>query len=263
MIVIESGFAGITYDLKTPRIGAYPLTGTVTGSTSTAGYDASLAANQWTYQFWRPTAMPATWEINFGATKSVSYFGIAAHNLGTKAATVDFQTWNGSAWVTVASHSPTDDTPILCLCATKSCTKARISISGASVPDIGVIQFGSVTEFPQRAAYVGRSDYSDLVEVAYRNVQSDGGHVLGRYYDRKSQSVKLAVENLSDAWKTSTLDPLITHFRDYAVFIADRPSAFPASVAFGRTAGAVTPDRGVANSAVSVNVSMDFICHVV
>lgn len=261
MIIIESGFTGITYPLKNPRICGFPLTGTVTASTETAGFGALLAANQMTYQFWRPTAVPATWEIAFASAQVVSYFGIAAHNLGTKGCTVNFQTWNGTAWVTHGTHAPTDDSPILFLCARKTVTKARIQITGGTVPDVAVIQFGDATEFPQKAAYVGRQDYEQLIQSEYRTVMSDGGHVLGRYYDRKSLGVTLTVETLTEAWKAATLDPLIVHLKTYAVFVADRPGVFSKSVAFGQTVKDIIPDRDAPNDQVAVSVSMEFVCH--
>ena len=147
------------------------------------------------------------------------------------------------------------------LCALKTVTKARIEITGTNVPDIAVIQFGAATEFPQRAAYVGRQDYEQLVKSEYRITQSDGGHVLGRYYDRKSLSLSLAVENLSETWKAAVLDPLIVHLKTYAVFVADRPGVFAGSVAFGQTVGDIAPGRDAPNDAVSIGVKMDFVCH--
>lgn len=261
MIVIEAGFTGLVYPLKNPRICGFPLTGTVTGSSEAAGFGAALAANQMTYQFWRPTALPATWEIAFASAQAVSYFGIAAHNLGSKGCTVNFQTWNGAAWVTHASHTPANDSAILFLCARKTVTKARIQITGANVPDIAVIQFGDATEFPQKAAYVGRQDYEQLVKSEYRVTQSDGGHVLGRYYDRKSLSLSLAVENLSETWKAATLDALIVHLKTYAAFVADRPGVFAGSVAFGQTVGDIVPARDAPNDQISIAVKMDFVCH--
>lgn len=261
MIVIESGFTGIAHPLKNPRICGYPLTGTVAASTSAAGFAAALAANQMTYQNWRPTALPATWEITFPGARVVSYFALAAHNLGSKGCTVNFQTWNGSSWVTHGSHTPTDDSPILFLCARKTVTRARIQITGGSIPDVAVIQFGDATEFPQRAAYVGRQDYDQLIQTEYRTVMSDGGHVLGRYSDRKSLSLSLQVDDLSEAWKSGTLDDLIIHLRTYAVFVADRPGVFPKSVAFGQTVKDVVPDRSAPNDQVSISVAMEFVCH--
>lgn len=261
MITIEAGFYGLDHPMKHPRICGFPLTGTVAASTETAGFDATLAANQMTYQFWRPTAIPATWEIAFSGSRAISYFGIAAHTLGSNGCTVNFQTWNGATWDTLGSQTPTDDGPILFLCARRNVTKARIQITGGTVPDIAVIQFGDATEFPQKAAYVGRRDYEQLIQTEYRTVQSDGGHVLGRYSDRKSQVISLSVENLSEAWKSAILDPLITHLKSYAVFVADRPSVFLKSVAFGQTKGDVVPERSAPNDLVSISVTIEFICH--
>lgn len=262
MIVIESGFTGTAYGLKNPRIAAFPLTGTVAASTETTGYEATLAANAWPYQAWRPTAVSATWELDFGGTQWVSYCGIAGHDMASKGNTVAFQRWTGSAWVTVASNTPTDNQPILFLATRRQMTKARIEITGGTAPSVGVIRFGDVTEFPQRSAYVGRQDFQQKIAAEYRSTISDGGAILGRYIARRSQTIALQVDHLSETWKAATLDPLITHLETEAVFVADRPSVFPQSLVYGLTTGPVVPERTMPNSAVSVSVAMEFTGHV-
>jgi len=262
MVIFESGFTGIAYPSRNPRIAGWPLTGTIAASSEVAGFAATEAANDLTYQLWRPSALPATWEVDFGGAETVSYFGIAAHSLGSSGNTVAAQVWSGGAWVTVATHTPQDDSPILVLCAAKLVSKARIVVSGGTVPDIAVIRFGDILEFPQPAAYVGRRDIQQLAIAEYRTTISDGGHVQGRYISRRGQSFTLAVAHLSETWKASDLDPLILHLETEAVFVADRPGEFPASVAFGQTVAPVVPERAVPNASVSISVSMEFVGHV-
>lgn len=262
MVVFEADFDGILYPLHHPRIAGWPLPGTVAASSEAAGFAAALAANDLTYQFWRPTALPATWEIDFGGGEAVSYVAIAAHSLGSNGNTVAAQLWTGSVWETIATHAPQDDSPILILCALRSRSKGRVVISGGTVPDVGVIRFGDIMEFPQPAAYVGRRDIQQLAIAEYRTNISDGGHVQGRYVSRRGQSFSLAVQHLSETWKASDLDPLILHLETEAVFVADRPGEFPASVAYGQTAGPVVPERGGTNASISISVSMEFVGHV-
>ncbi|NBW12554.1 MAG: hypothetical protein EBR82_31465 [Caulobacteraceae bacterium] len=262
MICIESGFSGIAAALNTPRIGGFPIAGTAAGSTEATGYSAANAQGVETYTFWRPTAMPATWTLTFTATSPVSYFGIAAHDLATQGCTVEYQTLVSGVWTTRLTHTPTDNQPIFGLVAQRSLTAARLRFTGATAPTIGVIFFGDVTEFPQRAAYTGRSDWQDLITDEYRTNAADGGAVIGRYVARKSQPVTLSVSHLSEMWKAATLDPLLSHLRLNPVFAAERPSDFPKSVIFGYATKQPVPTRDIAKADVAVSVSIEFSGHV-
>ena len=137
MIVFEAGFSGIAFALDTPRIGALPVSGTVAASTAATGFSAVFAANLNTTQWWRPTAVPATWDLTFTAAQ-ISYFGIAAHDMATVGATVEVQRWNGSAWVTAITHTPPDNGPIFGLIARSSIDRLRFRFTGA-IPSTGNI----------------------------------------------------------------------------------------------------------------------------
>jgi hypothetical protein len=262
MIVVENGFAGITQLLDRPRVGAFPLGGTVAASSAAAGFDAVFAQNSETWQFWRPTALPATWELTFAVASTVSYFGIAGHDLGTAGATVIYETWNGANWDTRVTHSPADNSPIFGLLVPRSIAKARIRITGVTLPHVAVIYFGAVIEFPQRAAYVGRQDMQDLISEEFSTPVSDGGHFVGRYVTRRAQPVRLAVRHLSEAFKASTLDPLIGFLRSRPAFFADRPGPFPKSCAYAYTTGNIVPDREIPNSAAAIAVEFQLAGHV-
>ena len=450
-VFIEPGFAGAAAPINNPRIGAFPASGTVTATSAAAGFEAANAASDLTYRAWRPTALPATWTQTFASAQSVSYVGLAAHNLASRGnrATVQTQgavsrtnlalrsdnfanaywsksqatigttpfadptggtaaraivettetnihqisrqltglnagvphTWsifvqaagrfrgrlllngsagscqadfnlqdgtivatnNGSAigaiarivdfgggwfrvsvsgiataadtqvtavlrflnsagvasyagdgisgliswgaqfeqspgptsyiptttaavasdWYDVTSWlAPDDDQPLFALFAPRQALAVRVIVTQGTAPDIGIIRCGLATEFPRPSAYVGRQDYNDLIQDEFRANESEGGHVLGRYVVRRSQPVSLAVAHLSEAWKASTLDPLIDHMRTRPVFVADRPLTAPRSVAFGYATGKPVPTRDIPNSDVSVSVAMEFSGHV-
>jgi hypothetical protein len=260
MIVFEPTFTGVGYPLNHPRIGARPVSGTVAGSTQAAGFDAAFAANANTAQWWRPTAVPATWTLTF-TSAPISYFGIASHNCGTVGATIEYQTWDGAAWVTRATHSPTDDTAIFGLVRRRTQDRARLRFTGA-IPTIGVIYFGDVLEFPRKASYTGSTAYNRATQDEYSTPISDGGQFLGRYVTRRSMPAMLKVEHLSEAWADTYLYPVIEDMKARPVFMADRPSQFPASVAFGYSTGPIIPERRIPNSAVSLGVDFELVGHV-
>lgn len=260
MIVIESGFTGAFYPLDHPRIGANPVSGSATASTSAVGFDAAFAANSQTTQYWKPTAVSSTWGLTF-ATSQISYFGIAAHNLGSVGATVLFQTWNGTAWVTRATHIPTDDSPIFFLLTPLMTDRVQLFFLNA-IPTIGIISVGDVTEFPQKAMYTGSAAFNRTTQDVFSTTISDGGQALDRFVTRRPVSVKMTVDHLSEAWVDAALQPIIDYMRLKPVFIADRPSMFPKSVAYAYTMTPIIPERKIPNANVAMGVNFELVGNV-
>lgn len=235
MIVVESGFTGTTYALTTPRIAAGAYTGTVAVSTEATGYEGANALTGVTYTAWRPTALPATWTLTF-TSAAVSYVGIAAHDLYTQGATVSVRAWNGAAFSSVASHTPTDNGPILFLLTRRTAqTTFRVYISGTTMPTIGVIWIGDVLELPQKAVFRDSLPFDEGAEAAFATNISDGGHTLGRYMTRLQSTCSMTVNNLSETWAAANIPTLAGWLRNGPVFMADRPSSYPKSVVFGET----------------------------
>lgn len=243
MITVESGFTGTTYALTTPRIAAGAYTGTVAVSTEATGYEGVNALTGVTYTAWQPTALPADWTLTF-TSAAVSYVGIAAHDLGSVGATVNVQRWTGSAWSTVASQTPTDDSAILFLLTRRTAqTTFRVQITGSSVPTIGVIWIGDVLEFPLKAEFADSLPFNEATEVSFATQISEGGHTLGRYALRRVQQVSMTVNYLSETWAAANLPTLAGWLEDGPVFMADRPSGYTASVVFGETDEALQGPR--------------------
>lgn len=260
MIVFEPGFGGTEYGLDRPRVAAHAIGGTVTASTQAAGFDATFAANLKTNQFWRPTAVPATWDLAFSATP-ISYIAIAGHDCATVGATLEFQRWDGAAWVTMVSHTPTDNGPTLVLLTRRSLDRYRVRVTGA-VATIAVISAGDVIEVPQRATYVGSVPFDRANQNEYRDTVSDGGHALDRFLVRRSIPARMEIEFLSETWCDTVLAPLRTYAESYPIFIADRPQERPASVAFGLVKAPIEPERAIANQRVTIKVAIEVVGHV-
>lgn len=260
MIVFESGFAGIAFPLENPRIAAFRVSGTVAASTAAAGFDAAFAADTDTTQWWRPTAVPATWDLTF-TSAPISYFGIAAHDLFTVGGTVELQRWDGLAWVTALTHTPTDNSPILGLIQRSTIDRLRFRFTGA-IPTVGVIVMGDVTEFPQRAQYTGSTSFEIADQDEYRDTLSDGGQVLDRFTLRRSIPARMEVSHLSEAWSDTTLQALRTYVKDWPIFMADRPASRPRSVVFGHVKAPIQPERSIAQHRVAMSVTIEVMGHV-
>ncbi len=260
MIVIEAGFSGTDYPLDTPRIAGHAISGTVTVSTEAEGYSGIFAANLKTWQWWRPTAVPATWDLTFGSAP-VSYIAIAAHDCATVGATVEVQRWTGSVWVAMASHTPTDNGPILFLLARRNLDRFRVRITGA-IATIGVISAGDVIEVPQRSNWVGATPFDVANQNDYRDTLSEGGQVLDRFMTRRSIPARMEIAHLSEAWCDAKITPLRAYAESHPLFIADRPLAYPRSVAFGQVKAPIQPVRSIPNHRVAMSVAIEVIGHV-
>jgi hypothetical protein len=108
MVYIKSGFDPVI-PLTHSRIGINNIarTGTVTASTADAGFPAIAAANPLTYEFWKPTTVPATWTVDAGAAVTCDYLGVASHTLGTSATTLTLQhSTDNSTWEDVETVTP-------------------------------------------------------------------------------------------------------------------------------------------------------------
>lgn len=260
MIVVESGFSGTAYPLENPRIGASPVSGTVTASSEAAGFSAVFAANLKTTQWWRPTAVPATWDLTF-ASAPISYFGIAAHDMATVGATLEVYRWDGSAWVLMLTHTPTDDGPIFGLLTRTTRDRLRFRFTGA-IPTVGVISMGDVIEFPQRCRYTGSTSFEIASVPEFRDTVSEGGQVLDRFVTRRSVPAKMEIEHLSETWSDAVLIPLRRYVEDFPIFMADRPLSRPKSVVFGNVARPIQPDRAIAQQRVAMSVTIEVTGHV-
>lgn len=260
-VLIGSGFTGTTYPLNTPRIGWRRITGTVAASTSAAGYAAANAATYRTDSFWQPTTLAATWSIDAATAQSVSYCGIAAHDLGSKACTVLVQSsTDGVAWTTRMTLTPTDDSAIFALFAVVSARYWRLNISGAGgVPTIGVIQFGAVMEFPQRCVFAPSLSFERTRRVSYRINETEGGQWAGRSITRTSLAPSITVNNLSETWIAAEWDAFALHAETSPFFIADRPNAFPKSACYAWTKSDLRAERNVPNISIANSVTIEAV----
>lgn len=257
-VVIASGFTGTAQPLNHPRIGWRKITGTVSALSEADGFAAANAATPRTDSFWRPTATTGWLEINAGSAQSVSYAGIAAHDLFTRGASFVIEYFSGS-WVQIGpTVTPTDDNAILILFAVTSAQRWRLRITAStSAPTIGVIQFGAVTELPRKSTYAPSISFERARAVSYSANMTEGGHFAGRSIVRTSLTPRMTVEHLSEAWIASEWDAFSRHAESYPFFIADRPGDYPASVAYAWTGGPIIPERAVPNAVIANRVELD------
>jgi hypothetical protein len=257
MIVIQTGY-NPTVPLTHSRIGMNNITrtGTATASTTATGFSANAPKNGLTYEYWRPTSMPATWAIDAGVSVSVNYCGIAAHELGSKSATVTVQySTDNSSWTTLDSSSPTDDSPLMFLFAPVSARYWRISISGAVAPSIGVVYFGTTLDM-QRPCYAGLSPINFSRETVLRTNRSEGGQFLGRSVIRQGSSMSVGFRHLDYSWYKTNFDPFVKDALSYPFFFAWRPDGYPEQVGYVWTLEDIKPSTMGIRDLVEVSFNM-------
>ncbi|NQX95448.1 MAG: hypothetical protein HRT64_11125, partial [Erythrobacter sp.] len=155
------------------------VSGTVAASTTAAGYYDDAPDGQETYTRWKPSAVPATWDITPAGSVSCNAAFIGAHDLGTQGATVtvQYQATDGGAWTDIMSVTPGDDAPLFLFFTAKDGFGWRVSLTGA-VAEIGRIIFGTTIVMPQ-PIYGGVKPIDLTREVERKASVSQGGEILG------------------------------------------------------------------------------------
>ena len=257
MIKIQTGF-NPTIPLSHSRIGhqSYTRTGTASASSSATDFPAIAALNELTYEFWRPTALPATWTLDAGSSVSSNYIGIAAHTLGTSGATVTIQrSPDNTTWTTIDSITPTDNSPIMFLFANVTARYYRLSITGSLTPSIGVVYVGTVLEM-LRPCYAGLTPISLSRDTVIRPNRSEGGQWLGRSVIRSGSSMSVNYTNLDNAWVRSTFRDFINNAVTYPFFFVWRPDNYPEDVGYVWVSDDIKPSNSGTRDLMNVSIQM-------
>jgi len=208
------------------------LNGTVTASTEATDAPIENALTDSTWDYWQPTTTSGTVSLSLGSSTTASALGIAAHDLGSKGATVTVK--RGAT--TVATINPTDDTPILILFASSSSSTWSVEITGASSAfSIGNMVLGVPLIFESGVVPSYTPSYmADNVELLMN--QSLGGQFFQNRVIRKSAETSIQLNILERSFIEGAT---FQNFRDYyndgkTFYWAAGPSVFEKDVAFCR-----------------------------
>lgn len=242
MIFVQNTFSP-TIPLSHSRIGIDNIvrTGTVSASSAQSGFPASAAKNPLTYEFWRPSSLPATWTVDAGAPVSINYCGIAAHTIGSSGAalTVQYSTDN-STWVSVLGENQSDDSPMMFLFTPVTARYWRISITGSVIPSVGVVYFGSALEM-QRPCFANISPINFNRTTVIRPNRSENGQWIGRSVVRQGVSTSVSFRHLDYDWYRDNFDPFVKLAIKYPFFFAWRPDNYQDAVGYVWTTADIAP----------------------
>lgn len=215
----------------------------VIASSEAAGCPASDAVNIFTNEYWRPNVMPATWTVDAGTGVDTDYIGIAAHTLGTSAASVAIEySTNGVDWTELYNFAPANNAPIMLIYETITARYWRLSVTGATAPRIGVVYIGQMLQM-QRPIYGGHSPITLSRNTTIYNQLTDAGQFTARSITRQGNSGSYAWKNLTADWYRQYFDPFVRAARRVPFFIAWRPITFPTEVGFVWTTSDIKPSN--------------------
>lgn len=200
--------------------------GTAVASSTATGFFANAPLNALTYERWKPTSATATWEYNHGSAAAVNYCAIGAHTMGSNGNTLLVQYFNGSTWTSVIpSTAITTDEPIFCIFESQTRQRWRISISGGTAPEVGVIKFGTALQM-QRALYGGHAPIPMARQTIMRSTKSETGEFLGRSKQRTYLATQYSWEHLTSTWVRANWPSFQKAVEESPFFIAWRPATF-------------------------------------
>lgn len=123
-------------------------TGTLTATSSAAGFPVAGLLNGYTTDPWRPNAMPATVTLNLSSAAPVSCVAFAAHDMHTQGVTVEVQRFTGGSWVSVRTVTPESDAPFIVSFQVQDAAQWRVRFTGSNTFRLGVLQISRALVFP-------------------------------------------------------------------------------------------------------------------
>lgn len=214
---------GATYPLNHARIGYQNFVpgATLTPSTEGVGFEADSIQNQLTYEYWRPTAMPADVVIDMGSAQTFNYVGMAAHTLGSDSVSVaaSYSADNITYTSIDATAAPSNDGAIMLLFTPISARYIKLAFTGASVFSLGVVYVGATLDM-YRPFYAGHTPDSMGRRTVVKPTKSVGGQWLGRSIIRQGFTNSYAWKNIPVDWYRTNVDPFAVSAQKYPFFIA-------------------------------------------
>ena len=228
-VLFESGYVTDNYPLTHARIAHdnnWIASDTITASTTATDYFAEGPDNSLTYEKWKPSSLPATWENDFSSSNAVDYCVIAAHNMGTNGNSLQVQRYDSASYTDmIPTTAITDDSPIFVIFTSTADTRYRIRISNGTAPEIGVIKFGVALQMP-RPIYGGHSPVDLARETILQANISETGEFLGRTKKRHALTAQFDWQHIGADWVRDNWVDFQKATETAPFVIAWRPSSF-------------------------------------
>lgn len=205
------GRSVLAHDQIADLTGAAVSASTTAAASGTTTFDAANAVDGLTYDYWQASAGGAQWlKIALTASAPVDFLGLAAHDLGSRAASVLFEgSLDDATWVTLlAAFTPPNDKPLLKLLpAVVSYRYYRVTFTpGNGVQKIGALMLGRATPM-QRGVRVGHKPAPFARKVEFTTNHTESGNFVGRSILRVSNDIDIQLSSITDAWYREKFEP--------------------------------------------------------
>ncbi len=269
MVLVVSGNLALgtsttALPLTHPRIGYENLARsescTITTSTADTDQEGSSVVNGLTWDFWKPTVIPATITFTFSEAQAIDYCGIAAHTLSECGCAIELEYYDGVNWISLGDVQPqSTNKVIMFLFDEVSSNLWRLNITGGTdIPALGVVYLGKALEV-QRRIYGGHTPITLSKKTTMKPNRSEGGQWLGRSITREGAGTSIEFKNLTADWVRSEFYPFMESARLYPFFWAWRPADFPNEIAYCWITGDIAPSNTGTANLMSVSFSVDAI----
>jgi len=235
--------------------------GTLTASTESADGAKENAIDDATWDYWLPTAVPATLVVDYGSDVECDCAGIAAHDSGSVGATVSVQSSpDGATWTTQGSFVPSDDNTLMIFFPAFTARYWRFRVTNA-VALYGVVMIGKKLEMPV-TPLSGHTSLHNAKRIELMNSGTDGGHFRGNRIMRRRAETTINFGAISATFADGDDFQLFKdHYNDgKPFFYAGCPLYYPEDVGYcwrPEGAGEIRPNytEGGVLSEISMSVA--------
>ncbi len=217
---------------------------------------AENALGPQTFDYWTPTAVPATLAVTLAAAEACDACAIFGHTLGSAGATIEVQYDSGSGWTTVATATPTTNEALLFIFPSVTAAQWRIRITGA-VASISIAMIGKRLVVPT-GVQTGYVTLDMALRVEMIASQSVTGQFFASRVNRKGAMTSIALATQRRTWIEGDASSFITHFNEGRTFAwASAPELLTRDLGYCRRAGGVlaaTYDAGAIYGELSMEI---------
>jgi hypothetical protein len=241
--------------------------GTWSTDTGTEVNDAAYAGTGTTFDHWQATpngSNQVALMLDFGSAQSVSFVGIASHNLSDIGASVKIDSSNAGTAGTWTPRSgtttPSDNQAIGFYFSSVSARYWRVWITNATDDvSIAVAVFGTPITLEQRI-YANYVPPITPTNVELQSNVSEGGHLLGASVTRQGSSAQASLAHIDPATlRGATWKAFQQHFNNGGgMFWAWRPTKYGDLYYAWRDGGPIVPKNMGVNELMQFDMAMRF-----
>jgi hypothetical protein len=250
------GQAQLDQPLTHARIGYQSvLDGAVlTGTAGLDGFPLINLKNPATFERYRPSAIPATIDIDCLSPSDVDYLAIQGCNIGLVQV---FSSTNGSNYDLITEYNlGNTECASMALFELTGTQFYRIVLDGNN-PDVRAMKLGKSLAM-ERAIYGGHSPITLSPIHTVRPNLSEKGQFLGSSLQRKGFATQYTWNNLTPSWYRNNFDPFAQSApQANPFFIAWRPISFPNEVAYCWATDQIQPNNTGVRGLMQVSLSVE------